>query len=254
MPTTTHDPFQYGIYTVKQVGEHLMKISYCTRVREAGWETVDDVPEFAEKGSRHDVKLSSNLARAKSVVRELVLCNPWDYWCTFTISPDRYDRYNLKAFFKDFSEFLHNYNRRCKEPEKVRYLLVPEQHKDGAWHLHGFLRGIRQKDLYTNRFGYLTWKTYEGNFGFISMSPVEDIDRASSYILKYMTKDSSRNVTDLNAHTYYASQGLERAVELYRGHAAFHGSWDWEHPDGYCKVKTIDVRKEDIHDYLEVEP
>lgn len=118
--------------------------------------------------------------------------------------------------------------------------------------MHGFLRGIRKEDLYTNQFGYLTWLQYERKFGFISMSAVKDLERASSYILKYMTKNTDKNVTELNAHVYYASKGLERSVELYRGPATYTGTWDWEHPDGYCKIKTIDVRRDDIHDFLEV--
>lgn len=244
------NPYERDLFTVKQLGEHTVKISYCAAIRETGWEELDSAQ--VKKCSVNDEKLRNNLARAKSVVRELALCNSWDYWCTFTISPERYDRYNLSAYFKDFAEFLHNYNRRCSENDKVRYLLVPEQHEDGAWHLHGFIKGIRKKDIYKNRFGYLTWSQYESKFGFISMSPVKDLDRSSSYILKYMTKNPDKNVTELNAHIYYASKGLERAVELYRGKGSFHGTWDWEHPDGYCKVKTLDVRKDNIHDYLEV--
>ena len=60
------------------------------------------------------------------------------------------------------------------------------------------------------------------------------------------------NITALNHHLYYASRGLEKAVELYPGHADYKGSWDWEHPEGYVKIKTLDVRRDDISDYMEV--
>lgn len=253
MPITTDCPYNYDVFTVKQLGEHKMKIAYLHAIRETGWEQ-DDEQGKKPRAIVNDDKLANHLTRAKSTVRELVLCNPWDYWCTFTISAEKYNRHDLKSYFLDFAEFLHNYNRRCTESEKVRYLLIPERHKDGAWHMHGFIRGIRSKDLYTNANGYLTWKQYEEKFGFISMSVVKDLDRASSYILKYMTKDSKKNVTDRNAHTYYASKGLNRAKEVYRGHAVFTGSWDWEDPDGFCKVKTIDTRYENINDYIEVKP
>ena len=41
-------------------------------------------------------------------------------------------------------------------------------------------------------------------------------------------------------------------MELYRGKADFFGKWDWEHPDGYVKIKTLDVRKDSISDYMEI--
>ena len=249
MPISTNNLYDVDIYTVKRYGDHTLRVSYLRVCRKSGYEPIDDAPQ---KGTVNTEKLSNNLVRAKSTVRELVLCNPWDYWCTFTISKERYDRYNLKAFFKAFGEFIHNYNRRCAESDKVKYLLVPEQHKDGAWHLHGFIKGIRQKDLYINQYGYLTWKQYEKNFGFISMSAVRDIDRASSYVLKYMTKEIASTALELNAHSYYASNGLQRAEELYRGYGIYTGEWDWEHEEGYCKVKTIDERKVDISEIFEV--
>lgn len=250
MAMYTDTPYERDIYTVKQLGEHTVKIAYCNALRETGWE---DDREYVKKGTVNMEKLANNLSRAKNTVKELVLCNPWDFWCTFTIDPQKYDRYNLDAFMRDFAKFLNNYNSyNCPQEYKVKYVLVPEQHKDGAWHLHGFIKGIKPKDLCTNEHGYLTWKQYNKRFGYISIDRVKDLDRASSYILKYMTKDTDKNVTDLHRHLYYASQGLERATELYRGKANYFGSWDWQHPDGYCKLKTLDTRKDNISDYMEI--
>lgn len=243
------NPYIRDVYTVKQYGEHTVKIAYCSTIREKGWET--ERP-YSSKTSANTDKLDNNLSRAKQTVKEYALCNPWDYWCTFTIDAQKYDRYNLDTFKKEFKEFLHNYNRRCPDESKVRYLLVPEQHKDGAWHLHGFIKGIKSEDIYTNKHGYLTWKQYEKKFGYISMDIIKDMDRAASYILKYMTKDPGKNVSELNKHMYYASNGLQKAVELYRGKANYYGKWDWEHPDGYCKVKTLDSRSDNISDYMEI--
>lgn len=252
MSMFAESPYQHDIYTVKQLGEHTVKIVYCSTMREAGWE---DEREHSKKCSVNTEKLSSNLSRAKNIVKEYVLCNPWDWWCTFTINPAKFDRYNLDDFMKVFAKFINNYNSyKCPEESKVKYLLVPEQHEDGAWHLHGFIKGIKAEDLYINQYGYYTWKQYEQKFGFISMDRIKCLDRCSSYILKYMTKDTDKNVTELNRHLYYASHGLEKAVELYRGNADFYGTWDWEHPDGYVKIKTLDVRKDNISDYMEIMP
>lgn len=246
---TTKDPYQRDIFTVKQYGEHTVKIAYVQSMREAGWE---DLRDYKPKGTVNEDKLTNNLSRAKATVREYALCNEWDWWCTFTINAEKCERYNLEEFYKKFSEFIHGYNKRKMDEDKVKYLLVPEQHKDGAWHMHGFIKGIAEKDLYINNKGYMTWKQYENKFGFISMDKIKNLDRSSSYILKYMTKEDDKNVTEINKHLYYCSKGLNKSTELYRGSAQYYGEWDWVHPDGYCKIKTLDVRKDNIHDYIEV--
>lgn len=240
--------YEYNTIVVKQLGNKIKIIEVsCSRI--PGFE-IDK--KHTPKYAANEVKLHNNVCRARTKVNEYALCNPWDYWCTFTISPEHYDRYNLHSYFRDLAEFIHNYNRRCLDEEKVKYLLVPEQHKDGAWHLHGFIKGIRKKDLYINSKGYLTWKQYEEKFGFISMSAIKNIDKASSYIYKYMTKDIARAVSELGSHLYYSSHGLKTADTIFRGHAKLHAEWDYEHPDGYCKIKTIDTRKEDLECILEV--
>ena len=246
---TTDNPYRNDIFTVKQYGEHTVRIAYVQTMREAGWE---DLREHKPKGSVNDEKLTNNLARAKATVREYALCNPWDWWCTFTINSEKCNRYNLDEFYKQFAEFIHGYNKRQPNEFKVKYLLVPEQHSDGAWHMHGFICGINPKDLYQNEHGYMTWKQYEKKFGFISMDKIKNLDKSSSYILKYMTKNTDKNVSEMNKHLYYCSKGLEKATELFRGSAEYFGNWDWEHPDGFCKIKTLDVRNENIHDYIEV--
>lgn len=245
---TASTPYRPDIFTVRQYGKYIVRITWHKSLRESGWESEQGKPR---KGTVNDSKLENNLCRAKSTVRELVLCNDWDYWCTLTLSPDKQNRYDLEAFIKKFSEFIHNYNRRCIPEDKIKYLLVPEKHQDGAWHMHGFIKGIRNKDLYINQNGYLSWKQYDSKFGFISMDRIRDKEAASSYILKYMTKDTLHSVSKLNAHAFYSSKNLNRSTEVYRGSAQFKGQWDWEHPDGYCKVKNIDLRNETVENHLE---
>ena len=240
--------YENDLITIKQYNEHKVKIVYQKSCRKSGYEPIGNAKK---KGSVNTEKLSCNVDRAKAKVRELVLCNQWEYWCTFTINPEKYDRYRLKEYMKDFAEFIHNYNRR--KEDGVKYLLIPEQHKDGAWHVHGFITGIAEKDLYINTNGYITWKQYEDKFGYISMKKLgKDIDRLASYCTKYMTKDTSKNVQELGAHLYYASQRLKKAEVIFRGHADVHAKWDWEHPDGFCKIKTIDTRAVDLGEIIEV--
>lgn len=139
---------EHEVFIVKKYNEYKYKITYLQSVCASGWE---DKREYNAKGSVNDNKLSNNLSRAKSKINEYAQCNPWDYFVTFTLDKEKYDRYNLKQFQKDFSEFLHGYNKRCDDDEKVKYILVPEQHKDGAWHMHGLIKGIKKKDYKMSR-------------------------------------------------------------------------------------------------------
>lgn len=240
-------PYNYDVLSIKKYGNNLVKVFCLSCCRVSGFE---NDKKIASKGSVNVSKLDNNISRAKSRVLELALCNPWEYWCTFTLSSEKYDRYNLKKYKNDFSEFLHTLNR--SRHSKIFYILIPEMHADGAWHMHGFINGLLDSDLSLNANGYLTWNRYNQKFGFMSLSKIKDLECAAKYSLKYMTKDSSKNVSELGAHLFYASHGLKTAEHIYKGSGVYHGKWDWFHPDGYLKIATLDLRKITLEECIEV--
>lgn len=243
----TSDLFDRDIYCIKQYTDTKYKITQLSACRKKGYE---DNVKHSKKNSVNEDKLMNNISRAKAIVREYVLCNPWDYWCTFTISPQKYDRHNIKQFQKDFSEFIHNQNR--NREIKIKYILIPEMHKDGAWHMHGFIYGLSDSDIGLNDNGYYTWIKYNDKFGYMSLSKIKDIDRASNYALKYMTKNEEKNISELGAHLYYASQNLKKAELIYKGHGMLHCEWDWVHEEGFCRIKNVDLNKEALEEIFEV--
>lgn len=173
---------------------------------------------FSGKGTVNEEKLENNLIRSKSKVFELSLCNDWDYFVTLTLDSKKYDRYNLKKYIKDLSQFIRD-QRKSKESD-IKYLLIPEQHKDGAWHLHGFMKGIPALDIVSNgnfdKSGnpYVHWLPYFKKFGFMSMGEIQDDIGASFYIRKYISKTMLQNNFELGLHSYYSSNGLKGADEL----------------------------------------
>lgn len=243
--------YDFNVTTVKQYSDNIYRVCTMPVCRNSGLE-FDKDSKYTKKNTVNTDKLSNNIARSRTTVQEYTLCNPWTYFVTLTIDAKKYDRYNLKKYYKDFSEFIHNFNRRRNAEQKVKYVFVPELHKDGAWHMHGMIYGLNNDDLTLNDNGYYTWQKYNDKFGFMSIDKVQDIDRLSSYILKYITKDVEKSVSELGAHLYYASKGLAKAELVYRGHAYLHCEYDYEHPDGYCKIKTFDTRKDNMMDYLEL--
>lgn len=229
--------FDRNVTTIKRLGENATRITFISSCRASGIECGN----YVKKNSKNTVKLSNNITRARSTVMELILCNDFKYFCTFTVSPDKFDRYNLQSIYKAFSKFIQNYNRYCNDSDKVSYIIIPEHHKDGAWHFHGVLNGIKDSDLVVNENGYLDWISYSKKFGYMSISTIKSKEKVSSYIQKYITKDLSNTVQTLGGHTFYASKGLKRAETIFKGQASLlpDVSWDYEHPDGYCKIKTI---------------
>ena len=179
------------------------------------------------RGEVNDEKLQSNLIRTKAKIFELAICNEWEHYITLTIDGAKFGRYDLKEYYKAFGYWLQNYNR--KNRVKIVYLLIPEMHKDGAWHMHGLISGIPPAALRHFKHKFYNWIDYEEKFGFCSVERVRSKEGVSKYVTKYISKDmASRNIA-LNAKLYYCSKGLNRCVEVSRGFiVAANMTWDYE--------------------------
>jgi len=228
--------YEGDVMVCKMLGP-VFRIVNLRACRISGLESPQD-RKYVKKGTVNKNKLDNNISRAKTIVRELALCNTWDKWCTFTIDGSKHNRFDLNVYYKQFAKFINNYNRYCSESEKVSYLLVPEKHADGAWHIHGLLNGIKEKDIVPNKNGYLTWKQYQDKFGFFSFEPIRNKEACAHYILKYITKDMVRSVSDIGAHLYYCSKGLKRSEVVFKGRGSLHCQFDYE--SDYVKIKEFD--------------
>ncbi len=155
-------------------------------------------------------KTANNLSRTKGRVLELSLCNPWEYFVTMTINADKQDRYALPDYIKALGIWIGNYNK--KYNTKLSYIIVPEQHKDGAWHCHGLFNGVASDSLIKNNNGYLDMPYYQNRFGYISLDRIREKNKCSTYISKYIVKQYYNNQLDgveCGKHMFYASRGLQ---------------------------------------------
>lgn len=216
---------------------------------------------YSDKNTVNDVKLLNNLTRAKNKILEYALCNPWDYFVTLTINKDKHNRYDLPTFYNKFTHFIrNNYNRKgCK----IDYLFVPEKHKNGAWHLHGFIKGLPDDALYEFKLSqkiphYIrnkikngeliyNWLAYADKFGFNDIEPIKSHAKASYYVTKYITKDLQHNVTKLGGKLYYNSLHLQRAEVVAKGE--YKGSLVFDFANDFCKCNTLAYTK-DLMDYI----
>ena len=217
-------------------GDEYKLVYYKTSVRLPGWEEKEHM--FAENQGEDYEREACNISRARSKVLELALCNEWSYFVTLTLSAEKYDRYNLAAWQKDLSQWIRDQRKRVCRPE-LRYLLIPELHEDGAWHMHGLFEGIPDGDLCINEHGYLDWPRYVRKFGWISLSKVRSHARVSRYITKYIRKatESTAEALEAYANLYYHSRGLAgrqlvREGVLADGKAAP----QWQYEDEHVKI------------------
>lgn len=181
--------------------------------------------------NHYDVKLAASLSRTRKLLLEKALCNHWDWFCTFTLDPEKYKRDDLAKFQKDFTQFIRDERKRGYP---LSYLLVPELHKDlQSWHIHGLICGDpglvsfkewrRQGHKIPSKLitgGYYTWPRYQNKFGFCSLGRIQSHVRSAFYISKYLSKDNARLVSSLGSNMYYPSHGLNTAVK----HGEVYGS------------------------------
>lgn len=190
-------------------------------------------------------KLDNNLVRAKSTIKEYALCNEFEYFITLTLDKNNYDRYNLKKYIQDLGQFIRDYRKKYKSD--IQYILIPEQHRDGAWHLHGLIKGIEKSHLvnFDNIVNapkklkgkeYYNFELYGNKFGFCSLGKIKDINKISSYITKYINKDLGRNI-EMGNKSYYCSRGLKKAETIKKGHLVCPMEYDFE--NDYCKIKNL---------------
>lgn len=216
--------------TVRRYSESKYKLSALKSYRNPGVE--DDRPRShtAKGQAGNEGKLSQSLSRSKAKIFELSYCNPWECFCTFTLDKTKYDRHDLGKFVSDLSQFIRNYNR--LKGADIKYMLIPERHTDGAWHMHGFLMGLPREHLTAfslkDKLPYkirarlkegkavYTWSSYAKKFGFADIELIENSEAVSKYITKYVTEDITRTITELNAHLYYCSKGLKTSELVYR--------------------------------------
>lgn len=217
-------------YNLYQFSDNLFKIIHFTNPlrRLKGSEEVDRAP----KGN--DRKMDQAISRAKRVVLEKALCNDWDWFGTFTLDPTKYDRYNLDKFYKDFTQWIRD--QRKKTGCKIVYLLIPEAHKDGAWHMHGLLRGVPgtvsfksirdQGEFVPNKLvwgDYFNWPGFAAKFGFCSLGRIRNAEASGFYVTKYIGKSLQDSDIPVGKHLYYASIGLSRP--LLRGEVYGESAW-----------------------------
>lgn len=170
------------------------------------WDSLED------KNKSESLRVS--YIRTINSIYDIARCNTWDWFFTFTFAPDKVkDRYDYAELSKVMSQWLRNIHKR-KCPDMV-YLVVPEQHKDGAWHFHGLFancEGLTMVDSgKQDDKSRPIYNIHDFKLGFTTATAVGDSAKACSYLVKYITKELCAATP--NMRRYWASRNCVRPVE-----------------------------------------
>lgn len=231
-------------YTIHRYREDIYKVVAFKGNRDPDVMYVRD----REEQQHNEAKLDSNFSRTRSMVLQYALCNPWEYFFTGTLDRSKMDRYDLDAYASRLMQFIRD--KRKKYSAKFQVLLVPERHKDGAWHIHGLVHDLPDSALepfappapqHLIDHGFLNWPDYMDKFGFCSLAPIRDPIATAFYITKYVSKDLSRRSADLGKHLYFHSRPLlkaEKASDIYLYNHALEELCTEDHD--FCKTGMVE--------------
>ena len=165
-----------------------------------------------------------SIKRTKKKVYDYAKSNEWEWFVTFTFSPDKVNRYDYDECTKYLSKWFNNLKR---SSPALSYLVVPEQHKDGAYHFHGLFSGMNERQIVwtgkyvikrvrglRSKFVRTKEKIYKiGSYklGWMTSTRVREMEKVTSYITKYITKDMLNGLH--GRKRYWCSRNLVLPLE-----------------------------------------
>lgn len=157
---------------------------------------------------------------SKNRLTNLILANSdFRYFFTGTLDPKKWNRSDFPTFYKSFKRFLHH--------KKIKYILVPEYHKDGkSIHLHGVFNEsiepyLAEFNLKNKLPKYITdgikqgrqiknFPDYQKRFGYVSIEKIKNLEAVAHYITKYVSKSFDDPESRVSYNRYFCSLGLNR--------------------------------------------
>lgn len=158
-----------------------------------------------------------NLHKSKQNIIDLAYENsldtPWEYFVTLTFDDKKVNAKNYDYVVDSIHKWLDNMKHQNRA---MKYVLVPELHKSGRVHFHGIFKNVPNWKLKEARNpcgklikknGMQIYNLVNYNYGFTTISKVQNMEAVSVYISKYMTKEL---IDQDFKKRYWCSQGLKR--------------------------------------------
>ena len=193
-----------------------------------GWELSDksDTKSSKPQSGKHDAAdIDRARRRAAAKVRDIARCTTFRWFVTLTFNAAVVDRYSPSDCLRKMRSWLDNRVRR----NGLAYILVPELHKDGALHFHGFFndadigivdsgtlrvigskhprrpRSERQRAEWLSNGAQPVFNISDWSFGFSTAIEIYgDYNAAIGYCCKYIGKQGDK----IGGRWYYSGGNL----------------------------------------------
>ena len=165
----------------------------------------EDVEKLEKENAERSFK------RTVQQIHTLSRCSLWEYFVTFTFNSQQVDRYNFDETSRLVRQYLRNQRRNAPA---LRYLVVPEQHKDGAFHFHALISNTGNIEFADSgkktRDKKIIYNLAKWKYGFTTAIEVYNTHGASKYLAKYISKE----LCDLTKgkHRYFVSNNLDKPI------------------------------------------
>jgi len=185
--------------------------------------SVPGAEPFSDESELPDLERSAFEARrrAKSKVRDIALCNRFQYMFTWTLDPKKVDRYSPEEVYRRVRPFLSNATQR----KGFSYVVIPEYHtlKTGedrpAIHFHGLCslgdvrieRSMKRGHPRFDKSGRPVFNMVDWDFGWSTVVPLdENYERAVNYVTKYISKQNEK----ILGKYYLSSRSLKKSPDI----------------------------------------
>ena len=181
-----------------------------------GWERSGaDASKCKQKHERKSADpkgedLERSMRRARAKLRRLALANEFRWFVTLTIDPEKCDSFDGAAVVKKLNAWCSNMVQR----KGLRYILVPERHKSGRIHFHGFFNDCLEvvDSGHTDKQGHRIFNLPQWALGFTTAIELyDDYVKAVGYVCKYVGKQGEKPA----GRWYYSGGDLQEPSVTY---------------------------------------
>lgn len=233
-------PYELMVFNYNAFGEAFGKIPKARKANgcspdifetEGGRADFEEIlSEFSSRDYQHEAR-----RRAIKNCRDIGMCNPdLTLFVTLTLDASKIDRYSYAEIISKLNLWLDNRVRR----NGLKYLVIPELHKDGAIHFHGLFNDVLERRFSgVVQKGKRVFNLPDWSLGFTNCMRITGKDSAkkvTEYVLKYITKSVDKvggryylhggklnepicafynmNIDDIDRKSFFVADGIEVRV------------------------------------------
>ena len=134
--------------------------------------------------------MKRSVRRSKNMIYDVAKSNDWNWFFTLTFNPNKVDSFDYDITTTKLSNWLKYMRKKCPN---MKYLVVPELHESGRWHFHGLFANVENMKFVDSdkrdKKGRIIYNVDSYKLGFSTATQIEDLEKACSYIAKYITFD-----------------------------------------------------------------